>query len=169
MSDFSTLLRRAGATCICRWHPYVAAKAGVSTHGGFGRTEWEAVLVASPYSPYPQWVWLRLADMLITDFSSIAYDFLALGRPVVVVASQEEIEGYQRARGPVTGWENLLPGPLVTEDKELLKRVEEYLLTDAWQRAWATKYARIRDLFVGSDAGSATERVVDYVVGRREA
>lgn len=168
MSHFSTLLRSAGATCVCRWHPNVAARLGACISGGFGRTEWEAVLTASPYSPHPQWVWLRLADMLITDFSSIAYDFLALGRPVVVVASREEVESYQRSRGLVAGWENLLPGPLVTEDKELFRRVEEYLLTDAWQQAWAARYERVRNLFVGSGAGGATQRVADYVVGDSE-
>jgi CDP-glycerol glycerophosphotransferase (TagB/SpsB family)/glycosyltransferase involved in cell wall biosynthesis len=109
---------------------------------------------------------LAVTDLLVTDYSSIQFDFLGSKRPIVYFVP--DLGGYAGSRGHYLAAESW-PGPLATTVDELAESVVQISRsTDAWssQRAeWAERFADYDD-------GEATARVVDIVfhgarVGRR--
>lgn len=105
----------------------------------------------------PTNVLLGLADALITDYSSIFFDFLATGRPVGFLVPDGD--DYSRERGTYLSLEDL-PGP-VSSDAGQLGRALELLL-----RPGAARHDRYDDWaerFVPYEDGDATTRVIDVV------
>lgn len=104
---------------------------------------------------------LATADVLVTDYSSVMFDFSATGRPMVFfVADQEDYA--TRTRGFEWDLGSRAPGPLVTTTDDAAKAI----LGAASERGrWADRYAAWQTEFNPLDDGRATERVVDRLVG----
>ena len=69
---------------------------------------------------------LNSADILITDYSSVYFDFLLLDRPIIFVPF--DIEEYRKNRGfALEPYEFWTPGPKVFNQKELQDSIEENL------------------------------------------
>ncbi|APY85076.1 CDP-glycerol:glycerophosphate glycerophosphotransferase [Streptomyces alfalfae] len=102
------------------------------------------------------------ADVLITDYSSVMFDYACLDRPIVAYADDWEV--YSKARGV---YFDLLsqrmgetPGATARSEDELI----EVLRTGAWKSEHATALrAAFRERFVQYDDGHAAERVVRKV------
>ncbi|MCR5098238.1 MAG: CDP-glycerol glycerophosphotransferase family protein [Lachnospiraceae bacterium] len=98
---------------------------------------------------------MLIADVLITDYSSIVFDYLFLHRPVILYAP--DYESFGRLRGFYTPYEEL-PGRIVTDPRQLSAAIksecENY--DDAKTRAYLVKY-------LGACDGHATERIVEYL------
>ncbi len=111
---------------------------------------------------------LGVTDVLVTDYSSIFFDFLPTDRPIVFFAPDQE--GYTSERGLYLEPAEL-PGP-VTRTLDELATVLAAVgsgsdLDPATSHAGAR--ARARALFAAKDDGGCTGRVVDVVFrGRRE-
>lgn len=59
-------------------------------------------------------------DFLITDFSSIYFDYLNLDKPIIFVTNL--LKQYEKARGLLIGpYEEVVPGPCVNTQSELLR------------------------------------------------
>ena len=68
---------------------------------------------------------MLLADCLITDYSSIIYDYLLLNRPIVFLPY--DIDEYSQHMGGFLGeYEQLTPGPKATTQSDLLKCLEMF-------------------------------------------
>ena len=67
---------------------------------------------------------LAAADMLITDYSSIYVDYLALNRPIAFVPF--DLEQYSTYRGLVIDFDNLddTPGPKIRNVQDLIEYIE---------------------------------------------
>ena len=50
-------------------------------------------------------------DILITDYSSIPFEFSLLGKPMIFFAY--DLDEYKETRGFVEDYEKLVPGPVV--------------------------------------------------------
>ncbi|MBM6400992.1 CDP-glycerol glycerophosphotransferase family protein [Phycicoccus sonneratiae] len=101
---------------------------------------------------------LALADVLVTDYSSVMFDFSATGRPMVFhVADAERYE--QEVRGFAWDLAERAPGPLVRTTEEVADAVARADDPDERER-WATRYAQWRADFNPFDDGRASERVV---------
>jgi CDP-glycerol glycerophosphotransferase (TagB/SpsB family) len=101
---------------------------------------------------------LALADVLVTDYSSVMFDFSATGRPMVFhVADAERYES--EVRGFAWDLSERAPGPLVRTTEEVAEAVAA--ADDPDERArWSARYARWRADFNPLDDGHASERVV---------
>ncbi|MFI2432581.1 CDP-glycerol glycerophosphotransferase family protein [Streptomyces sp. NPDC018693] len=98
------------------------------------------------------------ADALVTDYSSIMFDYANLDRPIVVYA--DDWETYRSTRGVYFDLMAEPPGPVARTQRELT----EILATEAWQDESATKArAAFRRRFCEYDDGRAAERVVRRV------
>ncbi|OAH13072.1 bifunctional glycosyltransferase/CDP-glycerol:glycerophosphate glycerophosphotransferase [Streptomyces jeddahensis] len=103
------------------------------------------------------------ADALITDYSSIQFDFACLDRPIIIYAA--DWETYVRSRGVtfdlLSGKEGDTPGAVVTTEEELVA-----LLRDGdWDTEQTTALrAAFRRRFCAYDDGHASERVVRRVL-----
>jgi CDP-glycerol glycerophosphotransferase len=100
------------------------------------------------------------ADILITDYSSVMFDYAVLDRPIVVhVPDWEE---YQCRRGTYFDLVAEPPGVVTRDDEEL----SSAFLGGAVDDAPAQRHrAAFRDRFCQFDDGNAAERVVRHVWG----
>lgn len=97
-------------------------------------------------------------DILITDYSSIYFDFLLLDRPIVFVPY--DYDEFEAQIGFVDDYFDLLPGPQVSSFSGLIEALTEHIRdpTESGERreAVATKVHRYRD-------GKSSERVVRLI------
>ena len=97
---------------------------------------------------------LSVVDILITDYSSIAFDFLALERPIIYyVYDQKEYEEERGLYFPI----NELGGEICVDNSELKSSLEKVLLED--KITDKQKEAQLK--FCALDDGKATQRVID--------
>ncbi|WP_159449166.1 CDP-glycerol glycerophosphotransferase family protein [Demequina sp. NBRC 110055] len=98
---------------------------------------------------------LAIADVLITDYSSVMFDFTATGRPVVFFAP--DMEDYADAgRGVYFDLADRAPGPVVRDESQLAGAVRE-----AWvgRSQTSADYDEWTARFNTYDDGGATERL----------
>lgn len=99
------------------------------------------------------------SDALITDYSSVFFDYSILQRPIIFFAY--DLEKYRdQLRGFYLDYDSDLPGPVVTSESELGNAIstleERSLELSARSAAFAAEYAP-------EDDGSAAQRVVNAV------
>ena len=100
---------------------------------------------------------LGVTDLLITDYSSILFDFLPLGRPLLHHAP--DLETYIAGRGLYLD-ESRTFGPVSRTIDCLVENVQAAV--DSPFRADAAR-ERAVDMYAPHEDGSVTERVVDVV------
>lgn len=99
---------------------------------------------------------LSITDVLITDYSSIFFDFLVTGRPIVHYVY--DYDEYSRNRG-LNLTKDELPGLVALTSNELITAIAS-TLTDKLQHN--TSYQNHLDRFNPHDAGDSTRRVVKW-------
>jgi CDP-glycerol glycerophosphotransferase len=111
-------------------------------------------------SSYPEIQELYLAsDVLVTDYSSVFFDYAALRRPMVFYAY--DLEAYRdNLRGFYLDYLTDLPGPVVRTEGELYETLRD--LPDVVER-FGERYDAFLQRFAPHDDGHAAERVVDAV------
>ncbi|GGY07433.1 bifunctional glycosyltransferase/CDP-glycerol:glycerophosphate glycerophosphotransferase [Streptomyces anandii] len=98
------------------------------------------------------------ADALVTDYSSIMFDYAVLDRPIVVLADDWEV--YRETRGVYFDLMETPPGPVVRTPHELARLFRD----GSWAGARsAALRAAFRERFCQFDDGRAAERVVRRV------
>jgi CDP-glycerol glycerophosphotransferase len=154
--DVEDLARRLGPdhVILVRAH-YFHVRAGRSAVVGMGR-----VIDVSGY-PVVEELYLA-SDVLITDYSSLMFDFAVLDRPIVVFAP--DWDAYRLVRGVYFDLMAEPPGAVATTYPDLL----DVFRTRAYADDRAAK-ARLtfRQRFCYLDDGGAAERVVRRVLARR--
>jgi CDP-glycerol glycerophosphotransferase len=114
------------------------------------------VIDVSSYDPVEELC--LAADALVTDYSSIMFDYANLDRPIVIHADDWEI--YRETRGVYFDITAEPPGQVSRTQDDLT----EILATDAWRdQAAAKARAAFRRRFCEYDDGRAAERVVRRV------
>ncbi|MFV2194725.1 CDP-glycerol glycerophosphotransferase family protein [Nocardiopsis sp. LOL_012] len=113
-------------------------------------------------SLYPEIMELFLiTDVLITDYSSMMFDFANTGRPMLFFTY--DLESYRdRLRGFYFDFEQTAPGPLLTESDQV---IEALLDIDETAARHADGYRAFVERFCPLDDGHAAARVVDRVFG----
>lgn len=107
----------------------------------------------------PTNVVLGLAEVLVTDYSSIFIDYLSTGRPIVFFTPDQE--DYARERGTYFGADDR-PGAVVTTTAQLAEAIRVSMGAPPSPVA-----ERWRQEFTALDDGHATERVIDAVFRRQ--
>ena len=99
------------------------------------------------------------ADVLVTDYSSVMFDFAVTGKPIVLYV--EDYQSYTtRHRQHYFDILEESPGPVATSAEELAGIVQD-LPTHITQKA--AQYRRFQQKFCPFDDGQATQRVIDRV------
>lgn len=97
-----------------------------------------------------------ISDMLITDYSSVFFDYANLKRPMIFyMYDKEEYAG--DIRGFYISLDEL-PGPIVTEEDRLLDEIKGYD-----PEAYSEKYEAFNKKYNPLDDGHASERVIDIL------
>jgi CDP-glycerol glycerophosphotransferase len=104
------------------------------------------------------------ADVLVTDYSSIMFDYAVLDRPIVIHAPDWEV--YRTMRGTYLDLMAEPPGTVTRTEPEL---IEALTSRTAWGEAAGRARAAFRARFCSLDDGRASERVVRRLwLGDRE-
>jgi CDP-glycerol glycerophosphotransferase (TagB/SpsB family) len=110
----------------------------------------------------------RRADALLTDYSSIAFDFFRVDRPIAFYAYDRE--RYERTRGFYLDYDAVTPGPVAEDFDALLDALDDVLdaietagdsLADDWQAERATVRDRLFDYPDGDHAERTYQVVAD--------
>ena len=140
---------------LLRTHYYVAEKLDLSEYSGF----------LYDVSGYPDIAELYLiSDLLITDYSSVFFDYANLRRPMLFFTY--DLEKYRDIlRGFYMDMEEELPGPMLFTTEEIIASVENL---DQIQAEYEEKYNIFYKKYCGWEDGRASQRVVDAVFGREQ-
>jgi CDP-glycerol glycerophosphotransferase len=119
--------------------------------------EGDRIVDVSSY-PHIQNLYLA-ADVLVTDYSSVMFDFAVTGKPIVFHAY--DLERYATAtRGFYFELSAEAPGPITRTDAELARVLPEIGHVEA---QYADRYQRFRATYCHLEDGHATERVLAQV------
>ena len=102
---------------------------------------------------------LNVADILITDYSSVFNDFLLLDRPIIFASS--DLDSYREGRGfVIESFEDWVPGPTAFDQSELQVEIEKSLVLDDYycekRKAQLNLQHRYKD-------GKSSERVWEFI------
>jgi CDP-glycerol glycerophosphotransferase len=150
--DLDALLAAVGEEyeIVVRLHPIIRGKVKLpwGVHEAGAGFEMEDLLAAT--------------DVLVTDYSSIMFDFSVLDRPIVFYVP--DLERYRDSlRGFYFDFEAKAPGPLVRTTAELIDVLRD---GDGLERSSLPALAAFRDQFCPDDDGHAGARVVDALQAR---
>lgn len=147
--DAELLAREANAVVLVRGHSRTLEQ---------GRDRAGARVI--DVTGYPETARLLLAaDALITDYSSVMFDFSVTGKPMYFLVP--DIEHYRgQLRGFYFDLAERAPGPLVRTQEELTAALDD----EAHVATYAERYATWRKQFNSRDDGHAAQRVVDRIL-----
>jgi len=103
---------------------------------------------------------LAITDVLITDYSSVMFDFANTGRPILFFTY--DLEHYRDTlRGFYFDFENEAPGPLLSTSDEVIGMLADIRYDPG---AFADQRKEFQRRFCDLDDGHATGRVVDHML-----
>ena len=105
---------------------------------------------------------LSIVDVLISDYSSIYFDFLVTEKPILFFI--EDLEEYMESRGLYFGLDKL-PGPIVRNYDELGRIVND--IDQAMKPHWE-KYQIEKQWACGNDDGHVCQRIAEAVFEKKE-
>ncbi|MEW2134036.1 CDP-glycerol glycerophosphotransferase family protein [Streptomyces sp. NPDC005435] len=152
--DLATLADRLGDDTVLLVRAHYFYGGAASPLSGLRRSG--RIIDVSSYDPVEELC--LAADALVTDYSSIMFDYANLDRPVVVYA--DDWETYRTTRGVYFDLMAEAPGHVARTQEELT----EILTSGAWRDENAAKArTAFRRRFCEFDDGRAAERVVRRV------
>lgn len=100
-----------------------------------------------------------VSDLLVTDYSSVIFDYANLGRPIVFYTY--DLANYRdKERGFYLDLETIAPGAMVDSEAELLDVLKHEAFTDAYRLQHQPAYQSFRDRFCALDDGNSSDRVI---------
>src|SRR5699024_7268627 len=135
---------------ILRMHYLIASEIDISQYEGF----------VYDYSLYSDVGELYLvSDILITDYSSVFFDYANLQRPILFYTY--DIEKYRgQLRGFYLDMETELPGPLLETTDEIIDKIKNIRELN---ESYANRYKTFYNRFCGWDNGKATQKTIETV------
>ncbi len=119
---------------ISKAHPHLEAKYSLSS------------------CPIPTERLLPVTDLLITDYSSVFFDFLFFGKPTLLFAP--DLEQYEKKRGFYVDYGSLC-SHIVTDEKKLYDTVLTAISTND-----ASRIEELKAYHISSCDGGSTERII---------
>ncbi|MER5720785.1 MULTISPECIES: bifunctional glycosyltransferase/CDP-glycerol:glycerophosphate glycerophosphotransferase [Streptomyces] len=107
---------------------------------------------------------LALTDVLVTDYSSIMFDYALLDRPIVLFAP--DLDAYAAERGSYFDLREKAPGPVTATEEELFAVLARLKTAETEFQERRTAFA---EEFGAYDRGDAARAVVDTVFARHLA
>jgi CDP-glycerol glycerophosphotransferase len=102
---------------------------------------------------------MAAADVLVTDYSSVMFDFAATGRPMVFFTFDYD-DYVNSERGVYFDLASKAPGPLAYDGDQL---IEALATVEDWRPRYADRYREFLAEFCEYDQGDAAAQVVDRV------
>ena len=100
-----------------------------------------------------------ISDLLITDYSSVFFDYANLKRPMIFY--MYDLEEYKNDTRNFYIDLSELPGPIVKTEKELIKEIKNI---ESLNKKYKEKYKKFNEKFNYLDDGKASQRVVEECI-----
>lgn len=145
---------------VTKWHPALSEnirRGLISCKGLDQSTSDDKIIDASEYSDINDL--LIIAEVLVTDYSSVIFDYYLLNKPIVYYAY--DLEEYENERGLYYDFKEYVYGQVVTDYKELVEAISDKDLSFNLREKFGRK-------FMSSCDGHSTERVCNWIVGETE-
>ncbi|MFX0048770.1 MAG: CDP-glycerol glycerophosphotransferase family protein [Candidatus Hermodarchaeota archaeon] len=101
---------------------------------------------------------LLISDILVTDYSSMIFDYLLLNRPILLFTY--DLEEYAKARGMYYNFEEIAPGPIVFKGRELIETIKNIERIDD---DFKEKRELIKNRFNKYTDGKSIERILKFL------
>lgn len=106
---------------------------------------------------------LSVTDVLVSDYSSIFFDFMVTDRPILFYIP--DLETYTKERGLYFNVD-MLPGPISKDCEQIGKWIGDI---DNYEKMFDyNKYKEVKSWAVEYDDGFAAERIIDVVLGNEK-
>lgn len=137
---------------IVKWHPAIYDKIKLGK-------------IKVDYSKYKDFIYdfsdkrdindiLLITDVLVTDYSSVIFDYFLLDKPVVYYTY--DLEEYKKERGLYYPFEDYVYGEITENTNQLIKAIKNPKMDE-------DKRDRFNDLFMEACDGKSTEKTYDYI------
>ncbi|MGW9607711.1 CDP-glycerol glycerophosphotransferase family protein, partial [Heyndrickxia sporothermodurans] len=138
---------------VLRLHYFVSSTINVDKYKGF-------VFDLSSHNDIQE-LYL-ISDTLITDYSSVMFDYAILNRPILFFTY--DLESYRdNLRGFYIDFETEAPGPLLRTTEEI---VDSILNLEDIKREYSEKFNEFRNKYCQFDEGDASRKVIEKVLNR---
>jgi len=147
--DFKDIINELGENylLIIKLHPAVAQNVAAMNHPQ----------IISVKNNVPINDLLCVADCVISDYSSIPFEYALLGKPQIFYPY--DLEKYEMERGFWTNYEDLVPGPVVSTDDELVYVLQNNVFDLERIQRFSASWNQFSD-------GHASSKLVDYLLAR---
>ena len=105
-------------------------------------------------------VLLCAADLVITDYSSLVFEYALLGRPMLFYAY--DLEEYAGARDFYYSYLEFIPGDTAWDSEGLISGIQRNLFEGKFNTA---RVEAFRAKFMSACDGHSTERIIKNVLG----
>ncbi|HEU4571829.1 MAG TPA: CDP-glycerol glycerophosphotransferase family protein [Candidatus Limnocylindrales bacterium] len=136
------------AVCVIRLHPHVKASLPIPAAFRDRILEDRGTSTDVPDLLYA-------TDLLVTDYSSILFEYAALGRPMLFYAF--DLDDYRATRDFYVDYESFVPGRIVRTFGELVEAIRH----DDYQQEKVEPFAR---RYLARVDGRAADRIIDLVL-----
>jgi CDP-glycerol glycerophosphotransferase len=153
MARLDAVLTKHGAYVIMKFHHLV--RTTKSSHR-FAKISQRVHIISDPIDVYPI---LSQADVLVTDYSSVFFDFLLLDRPIVFYVP--DYDTYLRERGFCLDFDSFTPGPKAKSFEQLLLALDDILIG---ADRFAEQRKRVREYAFDNVDGLSSERLLGSVM-----
>jgi len=103
---------------------------------------------------------LLRSDLLITDYSSVAWDFLYLDRPVLFY--QFDYKTYKKYHSSYIKMPEDLFGPVTSNYRETIEQLQNII--NGKQQSYQYKRNKMKNKFIKYDDGKNCERIMRYII-----
>ncbi|MFJ7683423.1 CDP-glycerol glycerophosphotransferase family protein [Peribacillus butanolivorans] len=100
-----------------------------------------------------------ISDLLITDYSSVMFDYANLNRPIIFFTYDLSRYGSQ-VRGFYMDFQTEAPGPIVLNEKQLFHAIENI---NKVEELYSQRFKNFREKFCHLEDGQAAKRTVEAV------
>jgi len=105
---------------------------------------------------------LGVADVLITDYSSMMFDFSVTGRPMIFYTPDIDVYTDDDVRGSYFDLEERAPGPVTRDVAEVVRLLRTI---DTWPQQYQDRYSAWVERYNVYDDGNASRRAVEALLG----
>lgn len=134
-------------TLIVHLHPYMQGNVNLGT---FGYQVKNAFTIEEL---------LTITDLLITDYSTVFFDYSLLNRPMIFYPY--DLDDYKRQRDFYYAYEEIIPGPIAMNTDALIALIRN-------SEASIDEVSHFRNRFFDYQDGKATERIVQHIFEGKE-
>lgn len=98
------------------------------------------------------------ADVLITDYSSIVFNYPHLDKPLILFVP--DADRYSKDRGMYFDLEELSPGPFVRTTTDLIQALEHVSAPGKWREEYGDRIERFKRLYCEWEVGDAAKKIL---------